>query len=62
LAIGIYGRIDVPYNLAGPSYFNWLEDVTDEERNPHSASLAATTGIAKRPGHRPSSSCRLRGC
>jgi NAD(P)-dependent dehydrogenase (short-subunit alcohol dehydrogenase family) len=31
LAISTYGRIDVLYNLAGVSYFNWLEDVTDEE-------------------------------
>jgi NAD(P)-dependent dehydrogenase (short-subunit alcohol dehydrogenase family) len=31
LAISTYGRIDVLFNLAGVSYFNWLEDVTDEE-------------------------------
>jgi NAD(P)-dependent dehydrogenase (short-subunit alcohol dehydrogenase family) len=31
LAISAYGRIDVLFNLAGVSYFNWLEDVTDEE-------------------------------
>jgi NAD(P)-dependent dehydrogenase (short-subunit alcohol dehydrogenase family) len=26
-----YGRIDVLYNLAGVSYFNWIEDVSDAE-------------------------------
>src|SRR5256714_5987177 len=31
LAISTYGRIDVLFNLAGVAYFNWLEDVTDEE-------------------------------
>ena len=31
LAISTFGRIDVLFNLAGVSYFNWLEDVTDEE-------------------------------
>ncbi len=31
LAISAHGRIDVLFNLAGVSYFNWLEDVTDEE-------------------------------
>jgi NAD(P)-dependent dehydrogenase (short-subunit alcohol dehydrogenase family) len=31
LAIGTYGRIDVLYNLAGVSYFNRIEDVSDEE-------------------------------
>jgi NAD(P)-dependent dehydrogenase (short-subunit alcohol dehydrogenase family) len=31
LAIGTYGRIDVLFNLAALSYFNWLEDITDEE-------------------------------
>src|SRR6266566_3223476 len=31
LAISTYGRIDVLFNLAGVSYFNWLEDVSDEE-------------------------------
>jgi NAD(P)-dependent dehydrogenase (short-subunit alcohol dehydrogenase family) len=31
LAISTYGRIDVLFNLAGVSYFNWLENVTDEE-------------------------------
>jgi NAD(P)-dependent dehydrogenase (short-subunit alcohol dehydrogenase family) len=31
LAISEFGRIDVLYNLAARSQFNWLEDVTDEE-------------------------------
>jgi NAD(P)-dependent dehydrogenase (short-subunit alcohol dehydrogenase family) len=31
LAVGTYGRIDVLFNLAGRQYFNWLEDITDEE-------------------------------
>ena len=31
LAVGTYGRIDVLFNLAALSYFNWLEDITDEE-------------------------------
>src|SRR5713101_7233762 len=31
LTISTYGRVDVLFNLAGVAYFNWLEDVTDEE-------------------------------
>jgi NAD(P)-dependent dehydrogenase (short-subunit alcohol dehydrogenase family) len=31
LAVSTYGRIDVLFNLAGLQYFNWIEDVTDEE-------------------------------
>jgi NAD(P)-dependent dehydrogenase (short-subunit alcohol dehydrogenase family) len=31
LAVGTFGRIDVLFNLAGASSFNWLEDITDEE-------------------------------
>ena len=31
LARSTYGRIDVLFNLAGLAYFNWLEDITDEE-------------------------------
>jgi NAD(P)-dependent dehydrogenase (short-subunit alcohol dehydrogenase family) len=31
LAISSYDRIDVLFNLAGVSYFNWLEDIADEE-------------------------------
>jgi NAD(P)-dependent dehydrogenase (short-subunit alcohol dehydrogenase family) len=31
LALGRYGRVDVLFNLAGRQYFNWLEDITDEE-------------------------------
>jgi NAD(P)-dependent dehydrogenase (short-subunit alcohol dehydrogenase family) len=31
LALSSYGRVDVLVNLAGVAYFNWLEDVTDEE-------------------------------
>jgi len=31
LALGTYGRVDVLFNLAGMQYFNWLEDITDEE-------------------------------
>src|SRR3977135_290802 len=31
LAFGTYGRVDVLFNLAAMQYFNWLEDITDEE-------------------------------
>ena len=31
LAVGTYGTVDVLFNLAAISYFNWLEDITDEE-------------------------------
>ena len=31
LALSTYGRVDVLFNLAATSYFNWLEDITDEE-------------------------------
>ena len=31
LALGTYGRVDVLFNLAAMQYFNWLEDITDEE-------------------------------
>jgi NAD(P)-dependent dehydrogenase (short-subunit alcohol dehydrogenase family) len=31
LAVSTYGRIDVLFNLAAMAYFNWLEDITDEE-------------------------------
>lgn len=31
LAKETFGRIDVLFNLAALSYFNWLEDITDEE-------------------------------
>src|SRR6478736_866273 len=31
LALSAYGRVDVLFNLAAVAYFNWLEDVTDEE-------------------------------
>jgi NAD(P)-dependent dehydrogenase (short-subunit alcohol dehydrogenase family) len=31
LAITTYGRVDVLFNLAAAAYFNWLEDITDEE-------------------------------
>jgi NAD(P)-dependent dehydrogenase (short-subunit alcohol dehydrogenase family) len=31
LALGTYGRVDVLFNLAAVSYFNWLEDITAEE-------------------------------
>ena len=31
LALGTYGRIDVLCNVAATAYFNWLEDITDEE-------------------------------
>jgi NAD(P)-dependent dehydrogenase (short-subunit alcohol dehydrogenase family) len=33
LAVRAFGRIDVLFNLAATSYFNWLEDITDEEWN-----------------------------
>src|SRR6202035_939674 len=31
LALGTYGSVHVLFNLAGMQYFNWLEDITDEE-------------------------------
>jgi NAD(P)-dependent dehydrogenase (short-subunit alcohol dehydrogenase family) len=31
LALRTYGKVDVLFNLAGTQYFNWLEDITDEE-------------------------------
>jgi NAD(P)-dependent dehydrogenase (short-subunit alcohol dehydrogenase family) len=31
LAVGTFGRIDVLFNLAGASTFNWLEDISDDE-------------------------------
>jgi NAD(P)-dependent dehydrogenase (short-subunit alcohol dehydrogenase family) len=31
LALATYGRIDVLCNIAATAYFNWLEDITDEE-------------------------------
>lgn len=31
LAVGTFGRIDVLFNLAAMSYFNWIDDITDEE-------------------------------
>src|SRR5262245_20948681 len=31
LALSTFGRIDVLFNLAAMQYFNWLEDITDEE-------------------------------
>ena len=31
LAVSSYGRIDVLFNLAAMSYFNWFEDITDQE-------------------------------
>jgi NAD(P)-dependent dehydrogenase (short-subunit alcohol dehydrogenase family) len=31
LALSTFGRIDVLFNLAAISYFNWFEDITDEE-------------------------------
>jgi NAD(P)-dependent dehydrogenase (short-subunit alcohol dehydrogenase family) len=32
-AVHTYGRIDVLFNNAAIAYFNWLEDITDEEWN-----------------------------
>jgi NAD(P)-dependent dehydrogenase (short-subunit alcohol dehydrogenase family) len=31
LALSTFGRIDVLFNLAAASYFNWLEDISDDE-------------------------------
>jgi NAD(P)-dependent dehydrogenase (short-subunit alcohol dehydrogenase family) len=31
LALSTFGRIDVLFNLAAMQYFNWLEDIVDEE-------------------------------
>jgi NAD(P)-dependent dehydrogenase (short-subunit alcohol dehydrogenase family) len=33
LAVKTYGRIDVLFNNAAMAYFNWLEDITDDEWN-----------------------------
>jgi NAD(P)-dependent dehydrogenase (short-subunit alcohol dehydrogenase family) len=33
LAVNAFGRIDVLFNLAATSSFNWLEDITDDEWN-----------------------------
>jgi NAD(P)-dependent dehydrogenase (short-subunit alcohol dehydrogenase family) len=33
LAVETFGRIDVLFNNAAMAYFNWLEDITDEEWN-----------------------------
>jgi NAD(P)-dependent dehydrogenase (short-subunit alcohol dehydrogenase family) len=32
-AVRTYGRVDVLFNNAAMAYFNWLEDITDEEWN-----------------------------
>ena len=32
-AVHAYGRIDVLFNNAAMAYFNWIEDITDEEWN-----------------------------
>src|ERR1700730_14678488 len=32
-AVRAFGRIDVLFNNAAMAYFNWLEDITDEEWN-----------------------------
>src|ERR1700751_3040972 len=32
-AVGTYRRIDVLFNNAAMAYFNWIEDITDEEWN-----------------------------
>ena len=32
-AVSTFGRIDVLFNNAAMAYFNWLEDITDEEWN-----------------------------
>ncbi len=31
LAVSTFGRVDVLFNLAAMSYFNWLEEITDDE-------------------------------
>src|SRR6202789_4638290 len=31
LAVQTFGRIDVLFNNAAMAYFNWIEDITDEE-------------------------------
>ena len=33
LSVRTYGRVDVLFNNAAMAYFNWLEDITDEEWN-----------------------------
>jgi NAD(P)-dependent dehydrogenase (short-subunit alcohol dehydrogenase family) len=33
LAVHTFGRVDVLFNNAAMAYFNWLEDITDEEWN-----------------------------
>src|SRR5258708_40284545 len=34
-AVRAYGRIDVLFNNAAMAYFNCLEDITDQQCNPH---------------------------
>jgi hypothetical protein len=59
LAVRTFGRIDVLFNNAPMAYFNWLEDITDEEwdRNrreegsgvfPHASCVAAFEGEPRR--------------
>ena len=31
LAVKTYGRVDVLFNNAAMAYFNWIEDISDEE-------------------------------
>ena len=45
LAIKTFGRIDVLYNNAAKAYFNWIEDVSDEEIVAGIKLLAETEGI-----------------
>jgi NAD(P)-dependent dehydrogenase (short-subunit alcohol dehydrogenase family) len=35
VAVNSYGRIDVLFNNAAMAYFNWLEDISDEEGGRH---------------------------
>ena len=62
LAVRTFGRIDVLFNNAAMAYFNWLEDISDEEwdRNrsrrgrsgvlPHASCVAASEGEPWRGG------------
>jgi len=63
LAIKTFGRIDVLYNNAAKAYFNWIEDVSDEEwardHQPRSTTSSSISRgrrgltLKKRRDHRP---------
>ena len=52
LAVREFGRIDVLFNNAAMAYFNWLEDITDEEWNRDLREIHAACPSIHRLGHR----------